>query len=159
MCRDDRRQWLGDAAAACKGMGVSRATYYRAKWPRAALRTVRQPRRSPLALGTAERQQVLDVLRAPEYVDSAPHTVDARLLDDGIYLASVSTFYRLLRNAGGTRSRRDELVHPAYARPEFLATKPCEVWSWDITKIKGPAKSAHFHLYVILDIFSRCVVG
>lgn len=147
------------AAAACKGMGVSRATYYRTRSSRVPLHTVRQPRRSPLALGTAERQHVLDTLHAPEYVDSAPHTVYARLLDDGIYLASVSTFYRLLRKAGGTRSRRDELVHPAYARPELLATKPCEVWSWDITKIKGPAKSAHFHLYVILDIFSRCVVG
>jgi putative transposase len=106
-----------------------------------------------------ERQQVLDVVHAPEYVDSAPHTVYARLLDDGIYLASVSTFHRLLRKAGGARARGDELVHPAYARPELLATKPCEVWSWDITKIKGRAKSAHFHLYVILDIFSRCVVG
>jgi len=147
------------AAAACKGMGVSRATYYRAKRPRAALHTVRQPRRSPLALGIAERQHVLDVLHAPEYVDSAPHTVYARLLDDGIYLASVSTFYRLLRQVGGTRARRNELVHPAYARPELLATKPCEVWSWDITKLKGPAKSAPFHLYVILDIFSRYVVG
>jgi putative transposase len=147
------------ATAACKGMGVSRATYYRARSSRVPLHTVRQPRRSPLALGTAERQHVLDALHAPEYVDSAPHTVYARLLDDGIYLASVSTFYRLLRKAGGTRSRRDELVHPAYTRPELLATKPCEVWSWDITKIKGPAKSAHFHLYVILDIFSRCVVG
>jgi putative transposase len=78
---------------------------------------------------------VLDVVHAPEYVDSAPHTVYARLLDDGIYLASVSTFYRLLRKAGGAWARRDELVHPAYARPELLATKPCEVWSWDVTKI------------------------
>lgn len=147
------------ATAACKGMGVSRATYYRVRAPRLPQHTVRQPRRSPLALDAVERQHVLDVLHAPEYVDSAPHTVYACLLDDGIYLASVSTFYRLLRKAGGTRSRRDELVHPAYSRPELLATKPREVWSWDITKIKGPAKSAHFHLYVILDIFSRCVVG
>jgi putative transposase len=112
---------------------VSRATYYRAKRPHSPLHTVRQPRRSPLALGAGERQHLLDVLHAPEYVDSAPHTVYARLLDDGIYLASVSTFYRLLRKAGGTRSRRNELVHPAYARPELLATKPCEVWSWDIS--------------------------
>jgi putative transposase len=147
------------AASACKGMGVSRATYYRAKNPRAPLHTVRQPRRSPLALDADERQRVLDVLHSPEHVDSAPHTVHARLLDEGIYLASVSTFYRLLRKTGGTRSRRNELVHPAYRRPELLATKPCEVWSWDITKLKGPAKSAMFHLYVILDIFSRCVVG
>lgn len=147
------------AVSACQGMGVSRATYYRTRQPRPALYTVRRPRHSPLALTGAERQQVLDVLHAPEYVDSAPHTVYARLLDDGIYLACVSTFYRLLRHAGGARSRRNELVHPAYARPELLATKPCEVWSWDITKLKGPAKSAPFHLYVILDIFSRYVVG
>lgn len=147
------------AASACAGMGVARATYYRAKHVRAPLHTVRQPRRSPLALSESERQQILDRLHSPEYIDVAPHTVYAMLLDDGIYLASVSTFYRILRETSGTRPRRNELVHPAYARPELLATKPCEVWSWDITKIKGPAKSAHYHLYVILDIFSRYVVG
>lgn len=147
------------ATSACTGMGVSRATYYRAQRPRAPRQTVRQPRRSPLALGVAERQEVLDVLHAPEYVDLAPHTVYAMWLDVGRYLASISTFYCILRETSGTRPRRNELVHPAYARPELLATKPCEVWSWDITKIKGPAKSASYHLYVILDIVSRCVVG
>jgi transposase InsO family protein len=81
------------------------------------------------------------------------------LLDAGIFLASVSTFYRILRASSGTRGRRNQLVHPAYTRPELLATQACEVWSWDITKLKGPVKSAHFHLYVILDIFSRYVVG
>lgn len=86
-------------------------------------------------------------------------TAYAMLLDAGIYLASASTFYRLLRSCSGTRGRRDELKHPAYVRPELLATSPREVWSWDITKLKGPVKSAHFHLYVILDIFSRYVVG
>lgn len=147
------------AASACSGMGMARASYYRAMQQRAPLHTVHRPRRSPLVLEQAEREAVLELLHSPEYVDVAPHTVYAMLLDAGIYLASVSTFYRILRETSGTRPRRNELVHPAYKRPELLATKPGEVWSWDITKIKGPVKSAHFHLYVILDIFSRYVVG
>jgi putative transposase len=146
--------------AACAGMGLSRATYYRARREtRLAQHTVRRPRRSPLALDEVERQRVIDALHSPEYVDVAPRTAYAMLLDAGIFLASVSTFYRILRACSGTRARRNELVHPAYARPELLATRACEVWSWDITKMKGPVKSAHFHLYVILDIFSRYVVG
>lgn len=146
--------------AACAGMGLPRGSYYRARREsRSALHTVRQPRRSPLALSECERQDVIDMLHSPAYVDVAPRTAYAMLLDAGIFLASVSTFYRILRTCSGTRGRRDELVHPAYARPELLATRPCEVWSWDITKLKGPVKSAHFHLYVILDIFSRYVVG
>ena len=146
--------------AACASMGLARGSYYRARREtRQALHTVRRPRRSPLALSEAERQEIIDVLHSPEYVDVAPRTAYAMLLDAGIFLASVSTFYRILRACSGTRGRRDELVHPAYARPELLATRACEVWSWDITKLKGPVKSAHFHLYVILDIFSRYVVG
>lgn len=147
------------ASAVCAGMGVPRASFYRAQKARTPQHTVRRPRRSPLALSAIERDAVLEVLHSPEYVDVAPHTVYAMLLDAGTFMASVSTFYRILRATSGTRPRRNELVHPAYARPELLATKPCEVWSWDITKIKGPVKSAHFHLYVILDIFSRYVVG
>lgn len=146
--------------AACAGMGLQRGSYYRARREaRPAQHTVRRPRRSPLALSEGERQAVVDVLHSPEYVDVAPRTAYAMLLDAGIFLASVSTFYRILRACSGTRGRRDELAHPAYTRPELLATRPCEVWSWDITKLKGPVKSAHFHLYVILDIFSRYVVG
>lgn len=146
--------------AACVGMGLPRASYYRAqRETRLALHTVRRPRRSPLALNEVERQGVIDVLHSPEYVDVAPRTAYAMLLDAGVFLASVSTFYRILRACSGTRGRRNELVHPAYAKPELLATRACEVWSWDITKLKGPVKSAHFHLYVILDIFSRYVVG
>ena len=146
--------------AACSGMGLARGSYYRARREACqAQHTVRRPRRSPLALSESERQEVIDVLHSPEYVDVAPRTAYAMLLDAGVFLASVSTFYRILRACSGTRGRRDELVHPAYARPELLATRACEVWSWDITKLKGPVKSAHFHLYVILDIFSRYVVG
>lgn len=145
---------------ACASMGLPRATYYRAcREARAPLHTVRRPRRSPLALSETERQKVIDVLHSPEYVDVAPRTAYAMLLDAGLFLASVSTFYRILRACSGTRGRRNQLVHPDYVRPELLATKPREVWSWDITKLKGPLKSAHFHLYVILDIFSRYVVG
>jgi len=146
--------------AACAGMGLTRGSYYRSRREtRQVLHTVRRPRRSPLALSEAERQEVIDVLHSPAYVDVAPRTAYAMLLDAGIFIASVSTFYRILRACSGTRGRRDQLVHPAYARPELLATRACEVWSWDITKLKGPVKSAHFHLYVILDIFSRYVVG
>lgn len=150
---------LHGARAVCRSLGLPRASYYRAQQPRSPQHTVRRPRRSPLALSALERQDVLDVLHAPEYVDVAPRTVYAMLLDAGTYLASASTFYRILRAHSGTRGRRNELAHPPYARPELLATRACEVWSWDITKIKGPVKSAHFHLYVILDIFSRYVVG
>jgi putative transposase len=147
------------AVSACEGMGVARATYYRRLWSRVPQHTVRRPRRSPLALNIDERQAVLDVLYSPEYIDVAPATAYAMLLDVGIYLGSVSTLYRILRDASATRPRRDERTHPAYAKPELLATNPNEVWSWDITKLKGPLKAAHFQLYVILDIFSRCVVG
>lgn len=147
------------AASACRQLDVSRATYYRTLWPRTPVHTVRRPRRSPLALDAGERQAVLDVLYSPEYVDVAPATAYAMLLDAGIYLGSVSTLYRILRTDRASRRRRNERTHPAYAKPELLATKPNEVWSWDITKLKGPLKAAHFQLYVILDIFSRCVVG
>jgi transposase InsO family protein len=92
-------------------------------------------------------------------MDRSPRTVFAMLLDAGRYLGSVSTFYRVLRAAGETRGRRDQLTHPAYAKPELLATAPRQLWSWDITKLKGPAKWVCFHLYVILDVFSRYVVG
>ena len=147
------------ASAACAGMGIPRASWYRAQVVRHEQHTVRRPRRSPLALSAAERENVLEILHSPAYVDTAPRTAYAMLLDAGTYLASASTFYRILRQSSGTRPRRNELVHPAYSRPELLALRPCEVWSWDITKLKGPVKSAHLHLYVILDIFSRYVVG
>ncbi len=145
--------------AACLALGVTRATFYRARQPVQML-WPRPPRaRSPLALPAPERQAILQVLHAPPYVDRSPRTVFAMLLDAGRYLGSVSTFYRVLRAAGETRGRRDQLTHPAYAKPELLATAPRQLWSWDITKLKGPAKWVCFHLYVILDVFSRYVVG
>ena len=113
----------------------------------------------PRALTEAERQAILDVLHCDRFVDLAPAEVWATLLDEGVYLGSMSTIYRLLRQAGGTRERRRQATHPATVKPELVATAPNQVWSWDITKLRGPAKWTYFYLYVILDIFSRYVVG
>ncbi|MDO8677634.1 MAG: IS3 family transposase [Acidobacteriota bacterium] len=146
-------------AAACLALGVARATFYRARHPASARRPRSARASSPRALSASEQRIILELLHAPAYVDKSPHTVFAMLLDAGRYLASVSSFYRLLRAAGQTRGRRNELTHPAYAKPELLANGPRELWSWDITKLKGPAKWVCFHLYVILDVFSRYVVG
>ena len=112
-----------------------------------------------MALDAQERQALLDTLNGERFVDTAPAAVHATLLDEGRYLGSVRTMYRLLSANGGSRERRNQLIHPAYTKPELLAIAPNQVWSWDITKLKGPAKWTCFHLYVILDIFSRCVVG
>ena len=111
------------------------------------------------ALSAGERQAVLDVLHSARFGDTAPAEVYATLLDEGTYLASERTMYRLLAAAGETGDRRHQRVHPPYAKPELLATAPNEVWSWDITKLLGPAKWTYFYLYVLLDIFSRYVVG
>ena len=108
----------------------------------------------------AEREAVLAELHSERFVDSSPAQVWATLLDEGRYLASERTMYRLLAaRHGGVRERRDQLTHPAYAKPELLAERPNELWSWDISKLKGPAKWTYFYLYVILDVFSRYVVG
>jgi putative transposase len=112
-----------------------------------------------LALSTHESELLLATLNSERFVDIAPAAVHATLLDEGRYLGSVRTMYRHLATAGGVRERRNQRVHPAYAKPELLATASNEVWSWDITKLKGPAKWTCFHLYVILDIYSRYVVG
>jgi putative transposase len=113
----------------------------------------------PRALSPTERAAVLDVLHAPRFQDAAPAAVYATLLDERVYLASERTMYRLLAAEGETRPRRDQLVHPTYQKPELLATAPNQVWSWDITKLLGPAKWTYFYLYVILDVYSRYVVG
>jgi putative transposase len=102
---------------------------------------------------------LLDTLNGERFADTAPAAVHATLLDEGRYLGSVRTMYRLLAATGSSRERRNQLTHPAYTKPELLAIAPNQVWSWDITKLKGPAKWTCFHLYVILDIFSRHVVG
>lgn len=145
--------------AACLALGVARATFYRAQLPPSVPLGSVARRPCSWALSPTERHAILEVLHAPAYVDLSPRTVFAKLLDAGRYLASVSTFYRLLRGTGETRARRNQLVHPAYAKPELLATAPRELWSWDISKLKGPIRGTCFHLYVILDVFSRYVVG
>jgi len=144
--------------AACQALGVSRATAYRHRSPKPSA-APRARRRSPLALSEQERADVLDALHAERFVDASPAQVYATLLDEGTYLASERTMYRLLAAADEVRERRDQLRHPSYAAPELLATGPNETWSWDITKLKGPAKWTWFYLYVILDIFSRYIPG
>ena len=147
-------------SAACSALGVPRATWYRHERP-APAKSPRRPRpRPPLALSAAERQEALEVLDSERFVDSSPRQVWATLLDeDQRYLCSVRTLYRLLQAAGEVRERRDQLRHPAYSKPELLATGPNEVWTWDVTKLKGPEKWSYFYLYVILDLFSRMAVG
>jgi putative transposase len=112
-----------------------------------------------MALDALESRALLDTLNSERFADTAPAAVHATLLDEGCYLGSVRTMYRLLAADGGCRERRNQLAHPAYVKPELLALAPNQVWSWDITKLKGPVKWTCFHLYVILDIFSRHVVG
>jgi putative transposase len=140
---------------ACRALGLSRATLYRGRRPAMVARPRPTP---PRALDPVERQGVLDLLHT-RFVDHAPAQVHATLLDEGTYLCSPRTMYRLLDAAHEIKERRDQVRRPHYAAPELLATRPNEVWSWDITKLLGPAKWTYFYLYVILDIFSRYVVG
>jgi putative transposase len=143
---------------ACRALGAAPATIYRRRRPSAP----RPPRPRPTAvraLSEAEREVVLAELHSPRFVDCSPAQVWATLLDEGRYLASERTMYRLLAANGEVRERRDQLRHPDYAKPELLAERPNEVWSWDISKLLGPAKWTYFYLYVILDVFSRYAVG
>lgn len=140
---------------ACRAVGLSRATLYRGRRPAVVARPRSAP---PRALALGERQGVLDLLHT-RFVDQAPAQVHATLLDEGTYLCSPRTMYRLLDGAREIKERRNQVRRPHYAAPELLAMRPNEVWSWDITKLLGPAKWTYFYLYVILDIFSRYVVG
>lgn len=143
---------------ACRALGVSPATIYRRRRPPDP--RPRRPRVAPArALSEPERQAVIAELRCARFVDCSPAQVWATLLDEGRYLASERTMYRLLDAHGEVRERRDQRTHPGYAKPELLAECPNELWSWDISKLKGPAKWTYFYLYVILDVFSRYVVG
>ena len=145
-------------APACRALGVSRATAYRRRSPKPAA-VPRSRHGSPLALSDEEHSAVLAQLHAERFVNASPAAVYATLLDEGAYLASERTMYRILAANTEVRERRAQLRHPAYARPELLATGPNELWSWDISKLKGPAKWTWFYLYVILDVFSRYVPG
>src|SRR5437867_2478244 len=143
-------------APTCAALGVARASYYRGLEPPVEL----PPRPTPArALPAEERQVVLEVLHEPRFVDLAPAQVYATLLDEERYLCSERTFYRVLAENAEVRERREQLRHPHYAAPELLATRPNELWSWDITKLLGPTKWTYYYLYVMLDVFSRYVVG
>jgi putative transposase len=143
---------------ACRALGASRAGVYRRRRPPRVRE--HRPRPAPArALSEPERACVLEQLHSERFVDASPAEVWATLLDEGTYLASERTMYRLLAADGEVRERRAQLTHPSYARPELLAERPNEVHSWDITKLKGPAKWTYYYLYVILDVFSRYAVG
>lgn len=143
---------------ACRALGAAPASIYRRRRPPEP--RPRQMRLPPArALSSVERETVLGVLHCERFVDRSPAQVWATLLDEGRYLCSERTMYRLLAERGEVRERRDQLAHPAYSKPELLATQPNELWSWDITKLLGPAKWTYYYLYVILDVFSRYVVG
>ena len=142
-------------AVICAAMGLARASYYRHLKPKPP----RSRKAPPRKLGTDERAAVLDVLHEPRFADLAPVEVYATLLDEGRYLCSERTMYRVLAENSEVRERRNQLRHAHYAPPELLATGPNQLWSWDITKLLGPAKWTYYYLYVILDVFSRYVVG
>lgn len=143
---------------ACRALGLSRATYYR-KFGEDARPGGKRERRSPRRLSVDEEQKVLAYLTSERFVDLSVPEVQATLLDEGVYICSVRTMYRVLAKHRAVRERRDQKRHPRYEKPELLATAPNQVWSWDITKLRGPRKWSHYHLYVILDIYSRYVVG
>jgi putative transposase len=147
------------ATQACRALGISRATPDRRRRPPAPPASSSPRPRPPRALSEAERQAVRAGLHAPRFVDLAPAEVVATLLDEGTYLASERTTYRILADAGQTGERRNQLSQPRRARPELLATQPNELWSWDITKLLGPATWTYYYPYVVLDVFSRYVVG
>jgi putative transposase len=138
----------------CKTLGISRSGYYRAANPKNSDR-----RRPPRRLTESERIEVLSVLNSEPFQDEAVPTVHAKLLDAGIYLCSQRTMYRILQSEKQVRQRRHERSHPTYQKPELLATGPNQVWSWDITKVKGPKPWIFYDLYVVIDLFSRCVVA
>ena len=150
----------GLTTAVCAALDLSRASVHRHRTallapPRAA----KQRHSVARALPESERAQVLAHLRTPRFADQTPTEVYATLLDEGVYLCSIRSMYRILATQGEVAERRRLRRHPVYQKPELLAEGPNQVWSWDITKLMGPVKWSYFYLYVILDIFSRRVVG
>jgi putative transposase len=150
---------LVGVAGACRAVGVSRATRYR-RWARGGRAPdpagrSRKHAPQPRALTGPERQNVLDTLHCERFADMAVEEVYHTLLDEGVYWCSVATMYRLLRERGESAERRRQATHPARVKPELVAERPNQVWSWDITKLKGPAKWQYYHLYVAIDVFSR----
>ncbi len=147
-------------ARACALLGKPRASHYRDRRPVPLVPTQRTRRSAPPnSLSVAEQDQILAVLTSERFCDKSVAQTWATLLDEGVYLASMSTMHRLLRLIGTSGDRRNQAAHPTRARPELMATKPGQVWSWDITKLRGPDRGVYYDLYVILDIYSRYVVG
>jgi putative transposase len=145
---------------ACRAVGETQARWYRRhRQSPPPPRPERVPKPQPRALSEVERKELRRVLNSEEHVDEAPATAYAKLLDQGVYLGSVSTMYRVLRDHDEVHERRRQATHPAAKKPELIASKPNEVYSWDITKLLGPAKWTYYYLYVIIDIFSRYVPG
>ena len=143
----------------CEALDVPRASFYRQLAKKASAAPVVTRQRPEHALTETEQQTALATLNDPRFMDLAPPQVYARLLEEGRYLCSIRTMYRLLAANNEIRERRAVASHVAYSKPELLAKKPNEVWSWDIAKLKGPVTWTYYYLYVILDIFSRYVVG
>jgi putative transposase len=152
---DDRPAVL-TLSEACVSLDLPRSTYYRAKGA-----PVARPGRpwSARRLTVEERERVVRTLTSDRFCDEPVRQVWATLLDEGTYLCSVRTMYRILAEHQAVRERRNQLRHPAYQRPELLATGPNQLWSWDITKLKGTHKWTYFYLYDIMDVYSRKVVG
>jgi len=147
-------------ARACELLGKPRASHYRDRRPVPLVPAQRTRRPAPSnALTAAEQDEIIRLLTSERFCDKSVAQTWATLLDEGVYLASMSTMHRLLRLIGQSGDRRDQAAHPARARPELMATGPGHVWSWDITKLRGPQRGVYYDLYVILDIYSRYVVG
>jgi len=147
-------------ARACALLGKPRGSHYRDRQPVPVIPAQRPPRAAPPnALSVAEQDRIIAVLTSERFCDKSVAQTWATLLDEGVYLASMSTMHRLLRLIGQSGDRRDQAAHPARSRPELMATRPGDVWSWDITKLRGPERGVYYDLYVIIDIYSRYVVG
>jgi putative transposase len=145
---------------ACEALGVPRSTFYWSRRPAPAKPKENSPTpSSPRSLTPDEKETIRDVLNRERFQDSSPRQVYATLLDEGVYLCHWRSMYRVLEENGEVRERRNQLRHPVYTKPELLATAPNQVWSWDITRLKGPITWTYYYLYVVLDIFSRFVVG
>jgi len=157
---DSARGHVG-ASAACRSLGIAHSTYYRHKRP-VRVRKITAPQKCRVpgrGLTQSEQERVVSDLNSDRFKDMAPPQVYSTLLDEGVFHCSISTMYRLLRKRGEINERRKQRTHVPAQRPELLATGPNQVWSWDITKLKGPRRWMYFHLFVVIDVFSRFVVG